>query len=240
MRARRGDRRDTDLRTAAKMRNMGIIHSALRRDLERIRLTLETQPYPERRRRRALALHVLWVMNVLHLHHTAEDVGLWPLIRVKNPSAGALLDEMDADHKRIAPAMRRVEEAARAYRDDGSTREGVLAALAGLGDVLLPHLRREERETMPVVGAALTTDEYLAVEKEYFVKPKGFRELGAEAPWIVDGLSPEDREVIMGVIPAVPRFVLLHGFGPGYHRRSALLWGDGPAAAVPSLKLSPA
>ncbi|MFC7450006.1 hemerythrin domain-containing protein [Rhodococcus daqingensis] len=222
----------------ADTRSMGIVHSALRRDMERTRLVLRSRQSPDGKRRRALAAHIVWMMNVLRMHHTAEDVGLWPLIRVRNPSAAALLDEMDADHKRIAPAITALEDVARAYRDDRSTGDELLGALAGLTDVLLPHLRREELEMMPVVGATVTTAEYLAVETEYFVKPKGFMELGAEGHWIIDGVSPDDREVILHVIPAVPRFVLLHAFGWRYRRRAALLWNGGPAAAVPSLTVS--
>ncbi|MCK8671182.1 hemerythrin domain-containing protein [Rhodococcus sp. HM1] len=223
----------------ADTRSMGIVHSALRRDLERTRLVLVSESPPDERRRRELADHIVWMMRALHLHHTAEDAGLWPLIRARNPSASALLDEMATDHRRIAPAITALEEAARAYRVDAGARERLLGALAGLNEVLLPHLRREELEMMPVVGATLTTAEYLAVENEYFVKPKGIVELGAEGPWIVDGATPEDRDVILHVIPAVPRFVLMQTFGRRYRRKAARLWSDGPAAAVRPLKVSP-
>ncbi len=229
---------EPNLHAPADTRSMGIVHSALRRDLERTRIVLTSQPYPEGKRRRALASHLLWMMRFLHVHHTGEDVGLWPLVRAKNPAAGALLDEMDADHQRIAPALTALEEAARAYRNDGSAREPVLDATAGLTDVLLPHLEREELDMMPVVAATLTDAEYRAVEHEQFVSPKSFLELGAEGHWIIDGLPQEGREVILHVVPAVPRFVLLYGFAWSYHRKAALRWGDGTAASLPSLQLS--
>jgi hypothetical protein len=178
------------------------------------------------------------MMHFLHIHHTGEDVGLWPLIRAKNPAAGALLDQMDADHQRIAPAITGLEAVARAYRDDEQARDPLLAALARLTEVLLPHLRREELEMMPVVSATITTSEYQDVEQEHFVKPKSFMELGAEGHWILDGLGPDDREVILHVVPSVPRFILLHGFARSYRRKCELLWGDGPAAALPSLDLA--
>lgn len=222
----------------ADTRGMGIVHSALRRDLERTRMVLSTAPYPDAERRRGLAAHVEWMMHFLHIHHTGEDVGLWPLIREKNPAAAALLDQMDADHRQIAPAITALEDAARAYRDDADAREPLLAALVELSDVLLPHLRREELEMMPVVSATITTAEYQEVEHEHFVKPKSFLELGAEGHWIIDGLDPEGRELILHVVPAVPRFILLHGFARSYRRKCALLWGDGPAAALPSLDLA--
>lgn len=222
----------------ADTRSMGIVHSALRRDLERTRMVLSSEPHPPEERRRALAAHLIWMMHFLHIHHTGEDVGLWPLIRAKNPAAEALLDRMDADHQRIAPCISALEDAARAYRDDAQAREPLLASLAELTEVLLPHLRREELEMMPVVSATITTSEYQDVEHEHFVKPKSFMELGAEGHWIIDGLGSVDREVILHVVPAVPRFILLRGFARSYRRKSNLLWGDGPAAALPSLSLA--
>lgn len=228
----------TELHEPADTRSMGIVHSALRRDLERARLVLGASPYPGDAQRRAIAEHLLWMMHFLHVHHTGEDDGLWPFVLAKNPAAAELLGRMDADHKRIAPAITSLEQAARAYRDDGSARESVLDALAQLSAVLLPHLEREEREMMPVVAATLTTAEYQGIEHQYFVKPKSFLELGAEGHWILDGLDEVGREVILHVVPAVPRFILLHGFAPAYRRKKALLWGDGPAAALPSLDLA--
>ena len=228
----------TNRHEPADTRSMGIVHSALRRDLERTRMVLTDPPHPDPTQRRALASHVTWMMHFLHLHHTGEDVGLWPLIRARNPSAGALLDRMDADHRRIGPAITALEDAARAYRDDDAALEALVDCLARLADVLLPHLQREELEMMPVVAATLTDEQYRAVEHEYFVAPKGLRELGAEAHWVLDGLPQEGREVMLAVVPALPRFVLLHGFARSYRRASALRWGNGAAARVPSLQLS--
>jgi hypothetical protein len=228
----------TGVHEPADIRSMGIVHSALRRDLERTRMVVSAAPYPDEKRRRAVASHMLWMMHFLHVHHTGEDVGLWPLVRSKNPGAVDLLDRMDEDHKGIAPAITAMEEAARAYRDDPSTRERFVEALTELRTVLLPHLEREEREMMPVVATTLTNAEYQAVEQEHFVKPKGFLELGAEGHWILDGLPSEGRGVMLGVVPAVPRFVLLHGFAAAYRRKKAVLWGGGSAAALPSLDLA--
>lgn len=145
---------------------------------------------------------------------------------------------MDADHRRIAPAVTRLEAAARSWRTDPGGRKDLLTALDDLSDTLLPHLRREELEMMPVVAATLTTNEYQAVEQEHFVKPKGFLELGAEGHWIIDGLGPDDREVMLQVVPAVPRFILLHAFARSYRHKARLLWGDGPSSRVPSLSLT--
>ena len=83
---------------------------------------LETEHYPDGHAVEPSPTH-LWATEFLHMHHTGEDVGLWPLIRSRNPSAGALLDRMDADHKRIGTAVLAVQEAARAHRGDEAARE---------------------------------------------------------------------------------------------------------------------
>ena len=54
-----------DQKTApADTRMMGIVHSALRRDLVRLRLVLGTAPAREPRRRTALAEHAIWLTEL--------------------------------------------------------------------------------------------------------------------------------------------------------------------------------
>lgn len=221
----------------ADTRTMGIVHSALRRDLARIRTVLGSPPYPAEQQRRAIAAHAVWMMQFLHHHHTGEDLGLWPAVRGRNPAAGELLDQMDADHRAIGPGIAALESAARRYAADAAAREEVLAAVATLETTLLPHLRREELEMMPVVSRTLTDLEYDDIEQKYFVRTKSKVELADEGHWMIDNLDEDSRRVILGVVSPPLRFVLLHGFGPRYRRKRRRMWGDGPAAAIPSLRV---
>ena len=100
----------------ADTRMMGIVHSALRRDLVRTRMVLEEPTPLAGERRTALADHVLWLMDFLHHHHSTEDSMLFPMVLAKNPAAGELLAVMDADHHRIEPRITELESAARAYQ----------------------------------------------------------------------------------------------------------------------------
>ncbi len=92
----------------ADTRTMGIVHDALRRDLQRAETAITRTPPPPEAQRVAIAAHVRWLMDFLHAHHTGEDQGLWPLVRAHNPTAGDMLDQMDADHARIGPEIDRV------------------------------------------------------------------------------------------------------------------------------------
>lgn len=210
----------------ADTRVMAILHDALRRDLTRTRAVLTAPSPPDESRRVALADHLIWMMQYLRFHHVTEDEFLWPLIRRLNPAAGALLDRMDADHARISPEIDHLRAAAGAYRavDSPEARQALVAALDGLEAVLLPHLRREEDEMMPVVSRTITRRQWDDWGRD-IVKNKPKLELAREVPWVVDGLDDERYRVATGVLPAVARFIMLHAFAGRYRRASTTRWG---------------
>jgi hypothetical protein len=98
---------------------------------------------------------------------------------------------------------------------------------------LFPHLDREVEEAMPVVSASITHAEWQAVEQEYYVKPKSLAQLGMEGHWLLDGIDAEDYQVVVHTVPAVPRFILLHGFARAYRRRAQARWQQQDIAAQP-------
>ena len=211
----------------ADTRIMGIVHGALRRDLLRVREVVSTPPYPSGAQRQAIGRHCLWLMEFLHAHHSGEDEGLWPAVRAANPAAGPLLDSLEADHRRVDPASTAVRKAGERYADsaDDAARVELITALDGLCDVLFPHLDREIAEGMPVVSATLTDGEWNEIEQRYNVKPKSFAQLGFEGHWLIDGIDQEGYDVVVHTVPAVPRFILLHGFARPYRRRMNAVWG---------------
>ena len=215
----------TDTRYSADTRIMRVVHNALRRDIARAAEVLRTAPPPAQAQRVALADHLVWMMHFLHLHHTGEDSGLWPLVRELNPAAAALLDAMDADHARIGPEMERVAAVAADYRAHPAAREELSQSVTSLERVLLPHLQREEDEMMPVVARTLTRRQWDDVEQRVFIASKTKRELGIEAHWIIDGAGREDYDVTVRKVDPATRFMLLHAFKRPYRRACATRWG---------------
>jgi len=213
-----------DLSGPADTSMMGIVHRALRRDLGRARAALTADWPPADDQRRAIAAHLGWLMQFLHRHHEAEDEGLYPLVRRRSPAAAAMLDVMDADHHAIGPAMAGLEEAAAEYGRSASGRAGVLTALDRLDEVLLPHLRREEDEMMPLVSAAITEAESQEVEQEYNIKPLSPMQLADTGLWILDGLQGEERAKVEGLVPAVPRFIITRLLAGRYRRAAFRRW----------------
>lgn len=210
----------------ADTRMMGIVHGALLRDLRRARDVLAADPAPGGAQRRALGNHVAWMMAFLHAHHTSEDRGLWPLLLERNPSAASLVECLERDHAGIAPAADAVSVTAGVYArtTDDASREELGTALGRLEDVLAPHLAREVEEAMPVVASSITQGEWDEVEQKFNLSSKSMTQLAMEGHWLLDGLDPEGRDVVVHLVGPVPRLVLVHGFARKYRRQAAACW----------------
>jgi len=218
-------------------RMMGVVHSALRRDLVRARMLLADTDSLTDRRRVALADHIVWLMDFLHAHHSNEDAGLYPMTLRNDPSTAGLVAAMGADHERIDHAMAALRSAADSCRDDAGASGALVDALAGLDDVLIPHLSREETVMMPAVSACVSQAELKQWDDEMNVGGKPMLQLAMEGHWLLDNLDDDGRDAVVALVPPFPRFVLLHLLGGRYRRRRALLWQDDAAARVPSLSL---
>ena len=217
----------TDPNAPADTAMMGIVHTALRRDLTRTTTALTAPMPPGQARRTALSAHLVWMMDFLHGHHEGEDAGLWPLMRSLDPSAGELLDQMEHDHAKISPEIERLRSAARRYAGDGAdaARDGLIEVLTSLRAVLDPHLLREETEMMPIVSRTLTHARWESFNQEHYVKTKSKTELGHEGHWLIDSLDPAGYTIVVGNVAPIPRFVLLHAFAGQYARACATRWG---------------
>ena len=141
-----------------------------------------------------------------------------------------MVDAMEQQHEVIAASITLVESSAAALTldDSGGAHLQMMRALDELEQVLLPHLRREEDEAMPVVSAVITNAEWQAIEQEHNLKPKSLVELGHEGHWLIDDADDDDRATVLGLVPAIPRFVLLHGFARRYRLQKEACWGAQP------------
>lgn len=219
--------------TPADTTMMRIVHDAMRRDLERARVALgQADAAPGRRR--AIAAHLAWMVEFVHAHHASEDEGLYPLARQRaegDAAALAVLDRMATQHAAMAAALQAVDGAAdRLERDPSDEAAGAAgSAVEALSVVLLPHLDEEETDAMPVVSRLVTTAEWDAIEHEHNLDQKSPSQLGFEGHWLIDGAPEQDRATVLGLVPPVQRFVLLHGFGRRYRRHAAACWAAAEA-----------
>ena len=139
--------------------------------------------------------------NQLHLHHTAEDVALWPALRrqVTDPAQIAVLDAMEAEHARIDPLLARVD-AALAAGDGAGTGRRRPASAAELADVLTGHMAHEEDEALPLV--APTSGGGLGrVRTAGRRAVQGLRGAAEFFPWMLDGAPADTTRRLLGLLP---------------------------------------
>ncbi|MER6461148.1 hemerythrin domain-containing protein [Streptomyces sp. NPDC001288] len=180
------------------MTMMFAIHDALRRELERIaRITARVDEDP----RHVLSTAVGWELfkKFLTIHHTSEDVTVWPVMQralAGQPDELALLDAMEAEHAVIDPLLADID-AALADRDSGMQR------LGGLTDTLYTqlggHLDHEEGEALKLMDITMTTEEWVTFSKEQSGR------VGDDArrylPWLLDDMSAAKVAGILGKMP---------------------------------------
>ncbi len=207
--------------TPADTTMMRIVHDALRRDLARAKAALAESSATGAAQRRAIGAHLTWMMGFLQSHHASEDDGLYPLVRQRagnDTAALEVLDRMRQQHQRVGTAVTPAEVAAAALArdadDDACMR--ATAALDVLEAALLAHLREEEDEAMPIVARLVTAAEWKALEKEHNLDPKSMADLGFEGHWLIDSATDADRAIVLGLVPPIPRYMLLHGFARRY------------------------
>ena len=130
------------------MTMMYAVHNALRRELERIaRITARVDDDPQR----VLRTSIGWAMfkTYLHVHHTAEDETVWPVMErllTDRPDDLALLAAMESEHAAIDPMLDAID-AALADRDHGAQRLGGLvdALATGLNGTSITRRTRHWR-----------------------------------------------------------------------------------------------
>jgi hemerythrin-like domain-containing protein len=181
------------------MTMMFTLHDALRRELAHLaRITERTDDDPRHILRSAAG----WEMfkKYLHVHHTAEDAMVWPVMQsalAGRPDDLALLDAMEAEHAAIDPLLESID-AALADREAGPQQLGVLIDQLRTG--VSGHLAHEERDALPLIDVTLTEQQWQRFGAEH-----GNR-IGDDArrylPWILDNADPQRAALVLGRMPA--------------------------------------
>lgn len=202
------------------MTMMYAFHDAMRRDVERIARIAGRQDADPRE---VLRTATGWEMfkAYLRVHHTSEDDALWPPLQAalgEKPNDLALLDAMEAEHAAIDPLLDGVD-AALADRESGLERLGGLvdALVTGLGG----HLRHEEREALPLIGATLDEGQWARFGELH--RTRIGNDLSRYLPWVLDSARPERAERILGGLPAPLLAAYRDEWQPAYVRLEA--WG---------------
>ena len=192
---------------------MVVVHKLFRREFAQSPTWVRRVPVGDTKQAKLVFTHMTKDFDLLHHHHEAEDINLWPLLRERAADHSALLDDMEAQHQGIDPALRKAEVAGAAWAATGGAeqRDAFAAAIEEFSTPLLAHLDQEESDILPLAQEHLTEEEWGLLAKHAIAttpKPDLVKGLGG----ILEDATPDEREMMLAVIPAVPK-LLYSAFG---------------------------
>jgi hemerythrin-like domain-containing protein len=217
------------------MTNMYRAHFAFRRDLAAFESAVRQTPVGAADSWRALADRWAVFADVLHHHHTIEDVMIWPVLLARteatDDAAGTeLLHAMEAEHDLIDPALTgcTLGFATMVVHPCEDHRNALDVHVTTARELLADHLRHEETEAIPLIQSTMTAEEWEASEA-YAAKGLDPRKLASVVPWMVEGMSPELLAREAAAAPLLMR-LLLRLFGRRWTRRERVAFRYASAA----------
>ena len=101
-------------------------------------------------------------------HHPKEDEHLFARLRARAPQAAALLDDLHAEHLKGAKLIRDLEQALLAFEQGWPDGADVFAAVVDeYAHFQRAHMRKEEREAIPLAEKALSSEDWDAIEQAF-------------------------------------------------------------------------
>ena len=203
----------------AAAREMPIIHRIFRRQFAEVRALVLQTPEADEAWVGAVADHLGFLLDGLHMHHTTEDDLIWPKLLDRAGLDGPLVGRMEEQHQRIDGSVSEVRAAMVAWCSDPT--HATSAALADrVGEflgVLEAHLDEEEQVVVPLIDRHLTETEWQEVGK------RGFEKFTPAQRWIATGqmvevATPEEVAMMFGQLPP-PVKVLWQLIGKRKYRR---------------------
>lgn len=198
-------------------------HDAFRRDLVSL---VQAAQGPDRYspdRQRSVAAGWDLFKRQLHVHHTAEDDLIWPVLRERlGHSANALsvLDEMEAEHERIDPLLAAVDHgfASAAGSLEGHPGADRLAdAVDTLVVALTGHLTHEEKDGLPLIGVALTAAEWRGVGFK-IARRNGLSAGGEMFSWMLSSATPDEARAVTRQLPPPVRVLYKAAWKPRFEK----------------------
>jgi hemerythrin-like domain-containing protein len=192
------------------VRDMAIVHATFRRAFSESAHLVRQRPTPSAERVQFLSDHIAFGIDMLHHHHEAEDVHLFPVLMERAPIEAAMVTEVGDEHKQVSGAIDTVTDARIAWRDQpgAQSAETLASALENLNEVLQGHLDDEEQKVVPLAAVTLTQKEWDALgEAARADIPKA--KMPIAFGMLLEPLNADDRAYMKGHLPLPVR--LLYG-----------------------------
>ena len=188
---------------------MVVVHRAFRRELPAIARFIRATAEGDTSRAKVVADHLRLCMAGLEMHHTGEDVVLWPLLLERAAPSTGLVETMQAQHHAVDDRAAAIEPALDAWQATPTTATGdrLAALVERLTAGLLEHLDLEEREILPLASRHLTATEWDRMG-EHGKDAMSASQLPIMFGLVLEDADDEERARMLAHLPAPIRVAL--------------------------------
>jgi hemerythrin-like domain-containing protein len=177
---------DTTATTKADMRDVLVVHTILRRLLDKLIAAAERLDPADAAR----VIPPRWALYArgLHHHHEGEDHDFFPVIVRANADTESLVTQLEHEHQELVRLLDATDTAMRELEQQPIVEHQQSAhdAMVAVHDQLFSHLDKEEAQLLPVAADA--------------VDPKEWKRLGDEA---FRSIPKSDLPIVSGAFEAV-------------------------------------
>ena len=191
------------------IQEMVVVHRAFRREFPAVAAMVRHTDEGDTKRAKLVANHLRLCLAGLHMHHTGEDVLLWPLLLERAAPSTGLVETMQAQHHGVDAHVEAITPALAAWQAAPTRTAGEhLATLVdGFTVALFEHLDLEEREILPLVSRYITVAEWnqLGEHGKDSMRPN---ELPIMFGLVLEEADAEERARLLANLPAPIRLLL--------------------------------
>ena len=164
----------------AAAREMPLIHRIFRRQFAEVGALVPEVPARDRARVDAVAGHLEFLLDGLHMHHTTEDDYIWPKLLDRVGADEAEVHRMEEQHGQVDASVAEVRAALAPWvaAPTEATSDELAGRIGRLLEVLEQHLDEEEREVVPLI------DQHLSAAGWQEVGERGFEKFTPAQRWI--------------------------------------------------------
>lgn len=208
---------------------MPLIHRIFRHSLAELSRLVSEVPPEATARARAVADHLAFTLDGLHVHHSSEDELLWPLLHGQAPTATATLARLEEQHATLAARIDQVRGLADAWaRQPAAPASVELATL--LRELLIDvvaHLDEEESEVVPLIELHITGRQWEAFGQRAFQKFEP-RQRPLAMGQLLEAAAPDEGARMLATLPIPVRVMWQLAGRPRYRRTMGRVRGKTP------------
>ena len=162
-------------------------HRIFREALDAVHRFVGAAPAEDNDRADLVGSYYANVLKLLHAHHEAEDLTIYPLMVERLSQHVDVISRVNAEHEALLGTLEVAEQAVAAWRADPSSasRDAAGVALESLRTILLEHLDHEEAEVVPLIALCINVAEWGEMSATAFQRFSG------DKVWLVLGLIQE-------------------------------------------------